>query len=69
MYISWTRMRQVTLAAASLSFVLTFLARSALLILSFCALTFCIVGGGMCSSSNSKQLSIARSLVIVHRAQ
>ena len=34
---------------------------SALLILSFCALTFCIVGGGMCSSSNSKQLSIARS--------
>ena len=66
MYMSWTCMRQVTLAAASLSFVLTFLARSALrcsalLILSFCALTFCIVGGGMCSSSNSKQLSIARS--------
>ena len=61
MYMSWTCMRQVTLAAASLSFVLTFLARSALLILSFCALTFCIVGGGMCSSSNRKQLSIARS--------
>ena len=65
MDMSWTCMRQVTLAAASLSFVLTFMffgpLCSALLILSSCALTFCIVGGGMCSSSNIKQLSIARS--------
>ena len=49
----WMDMRQVTLAGALLSFVLTFLA-----ILLFYALTFCTVGGGMCSSSRSKLLSI-----------
>ena len=53
---AWMDMRQVTLAGASLSFVLTYLA-----ILSFCALTVCTVGGSTCNSSRGKQLSIACS--------